>query len=313
MVSSQILKRPIPYLALIFAHLIWGANFVVAKITLQEFPPMTLALLRFALASLLLAPFFLAETKKVKIDKKDLPKLIAIGILIITLNITFFFEGIKRTTAINASVLTLVIPMLSVLFGWWFLKEKVYLFNLLGIVLGLLGALIIIGIPQIFTGTLSTQMLTGNILIILASVSWVMGAIVSKKILSQYSYLTITAIAFLVGTVTFFVPAGVEYFQHPAWISQVTVLGLLGLAFMTLLSSISAYFLFEWGLSKTSVTIADLFQYIEPFVAGALAVIVLGERVSTSFLIGGVLVAVGAYLGTMAKEAHHRHHRAHRI
>ncbi|MCL4365991.1 DMT family transporter, partial [Patescibacteria group bacterium] len=71
--SSQILKKPIPYLVLLFAHLIWGANFVVAKVTLQEFPPMSLAFLRFAFASLLLAPFFLAETKKVKIDKKDLP------------------------------------------------------------------------------------------------------------------------------------------------------------------------------------------------------------------------------------------------
>ena len=217
--SSQILKKPIPYIALILAHLIWGANFVVAKITLQEFPPMTLAFFRFAFASLLLAPFFIAETKKVKIDKKDLPKLIAIGIFIITLNITFFFEGIKRTTAINASVLTLVIPLLSVLFGWWFLKEKVFLINLLGIALGLLGALIIIGIPQIFTGTLSTQALTGNILIILASVSWVTGAVISKKILKQYSYLVITAIAFLVGTVTFFIPAGFEYFQNPACLS----------------------------------------------------------------------------------------------
>lgn len=311
--SSQIIKRPIPYIALIAAHLIWGANFVVAKITLQEFPPMSLALLRFALASLLLAPFFIAETKKVKIDRRDLPKLIAIGILIITLNITFFFEGIKRTTAINASVLTLVIPMLSVLFGWWFLKEKVFLINLLGIVMGLLGALVIVGVPQLFTGGISNQIMTGNILIILASLTWVMGTIVSKKILSRYSFLVITAIAFLVGTVTFFIPASFEYIQNPAWISEVTVLGLLGLTFMTLLSSISAYFLFEWGLSKTSVTIADLFQYIEPFVATALAVIVLGERLSTSFLIGGVLVAIGAYLGTLAKEAHHRHHRAHRI
>lgn len=274
---------------------------------------MTLALLRFAFASLLLAPFFIAETKKVKIDRKDLPKLIAIGILIITLNITFFFEGIKRTTAINASVLTLVIPMLSVLFGWWFLKEKVFLINLLGIVMGLLGALVIVGVPQLFTGGISSQIMTGNILIILASLAWVMGTIVSKKILSRYSFLVITAIAFLVGTVTFFIPASFEYIQNPAWISEVTVLGLLGLAFMTLLSSISAYFLFEWGLSKTSVIIADLFQYIEPFVATALAVIVLGERLSASFLTGGVLVAVGAYLGTMAKEAHHRHHRAHRI
>lgn len=274
---------------------------------------MSLALLRFALASFLLAPFFIAESKKVRIDKKDLPKLIAIGILIITLNITFFFEGIKRTTAINASVLTLIIPMLSVLFGWWFLKEKVFLVNLLGIVMGLLGALVIAGVPQLFTGGISSQIMTGNILIILASLSWVIGAIISKKILKNYSFLVITAIAFLVGTVTFFVPAGIEYSQNPNWISEVTTLGVLGLTFMVLLSSISAYFLFEWGLSKTSVTMADLFQYIEPFVATALAVIVLGERMSTSFIIGAVLIVIGAFLGTLAKEAHHRHHKAHRI
>jgi len=307
------LKKPIPYIALLFAHLIWGVNFVVAKITLQEFPPMSLAFLRFALASLFLAPFFLSETKKVKIDKQDLPRLIAIGVLIITLNITFFFEGIKRTTVIDASTLTLIIPMMSVLLGWWFLKEKVYLINLFGIVLGLLGALIIIGLPQMFTGTISSQMLLGNILIILAATSWVVGATISKKILSKYSSLVVTAIAFLVGTVTMFIPAAAEYIQNPAWTNQITILGYLGLIFMTLLSSISAYFLFEWGLAKTSVIAADLFQYIEPFVAIGLAVVILGERTSTSFLVGGTLIALGAILGTLAKEAHHRHHKAHRV
>lgn len=311
--SSQILKSPIPYLALIVAHLIWGANFVVAKITLQEFPPMSLALLRFALASLLLAPFFFSETKKVKIDRKDLPKLIAIGVFIIVLNITFFFEGIKRTTVIDASVLTLIIPMLSVLVGWWFLKEKVYLVNLLGIVLGLLGAITIIGLPQILTGTIAPEMLTGNILIIFAATSWVIGATISKKILKKYSSLVVTAIAFLVGTVTMFIPASLEYFQNPGWMSQVTILGILGLAFMTLLSSISAYFLFEWGLAKTSITTADLFQYIEPIMATILALLILGEKISDQFLIGASLIAVGAYLGTLAKEAHHRHHKAHRV
>ncbi len=160
--SSQILTKPLPYIALLIAHLIWGANFVVAKITLQEFPPMSLAFLRFALASLFLAPFFLAQSKKVKIDKKDLPKLIAIGVLIITLNIAFFFEGIKRTTAIDASVLILTVPVLSVLLGWWFLKEKIYFINLVGIILGFLGAIIIIGLPKLITGTLSIQATIGN-------------------------------------------------------------------------------------------------------------------------------------------------------
>lgn len=285
---------------------------MVAKITLQEFPPMSLAVLRFALASLLIAPFFLAESKKIKIKKQDLPKLVAIGIFAITLNIAFFFEGIKRTTAINASTLTLIIPMLSVLFGWWFLKEKIYLYNLLGIAMGFVGALVIIGVPQIITGTQSSQIIWGNILIIFASVSWVTAAVISKGILAKYPSLVVTAVAFLVGVITMFLPAALEYIENPSWMSQITILGILGLTFMTLLSSISAYFLFEWGLSKTSVTVANLFQYIEPFVATVLAIWILGERISTTFTIGAILIAIGVYLGTLAKEKHH-HYKTHRV
>lgn len=312
--SSQIATKPLPYIALLIAYTIWGINFVVAKITLQEFPPMSLAFLRFALASLFLAPFFIAQSKKVKIDKKDLPKLIAVGILIITLNISFFFEGIKRTTAINASVLTLTAPILSALLGWWFLKEKIFFINLIGVILGFLGALIIIGLPQLITGNFSPQTTIGNVLIILASISWVVGAIVSKPLLNKYPTLIITAIAFMVGTLTFFIPAGFEYVQNPGWVNQVTILGLLGVAFMTLLSSISAYFLFEWGLSKTSVYLADLFHYIEPFIAGFLGMTILGEKISTSFLIGGAMIAISAYFGTLVKMRKiHHHHKAHRV
>lgn len=311
--SSQILSRPLPYIALIIAHLIWGANFVVAKITLQEFPPMTLALLRFSFASLFLAPFFLAETRKVKVDKKDYPKLVAIGILIITLNIAFFFEGIKRTTAINASVLTLIIPMLSVLLGWWFLKEKIYLINLLGIFVGLLGALVIIGLPEILVGEFSPQVMLGNVLVLLAAIVWVAGAVISRQMLKKYSSLTVTAIAFMVGTVTFIIPAAAEYIKNPTFTEQITMLGLLGLTYMTLLSSISAYFLFEWGLARLGIIKADLFQYIEPFVAAILAVTILGEKITIPFLAGAVLITSGVYLGTLAKESHHKAHKIHRF
>lgn len=310
--SSQIFKTPLPYIALLLAHIIWGANFVVAKVTLQEFPPMSLAFLRFALASLFLAPFFFTQTKKVKIDTKDLPKLIAIGIFMTSLNIAFFLEGIQRTTAINASVLTLVIPIFSVLCGWWFLKEKVLFINLLGIGIGLVGTLVIIGLPQILSGNYSPQTLTGNTLIILASLSWVIGATVSKSISGKYSSLVITAVSFMVSTIVLLIPAALEYINNPGWPTQVTFLGLLGLAYMTLLSSISAYFLFEWGLFQTSIIAADLFQYIEPLIATSLAIAVLGERISTSFIIGAIFIVVGLYIGTLAKQIHHRH-KAHRV
>lgn len=274
---------------------------------------MTLAFLRFALASIFLAPFFFSQTKKVKIDKVDLPKLILVGIFAITLNITFFFEGIKRTEVINASVLTLIIPILSVLLSWIFLKEKIYLINLLGIFVGLFGALVIIKIPEFFLGNFPTRELLGNLLIIFASVSWVFGAIVSRQILKKYPSIVVTAIAFLVGTLTFFIPALKEYMQNPIWVSSITILGFLGVTYMTLLSSISAYFLFEWGLSKTTVVVADLFQYIEPFVASFLAILILGEKITTPFIFGSLLIILGVYLGTLSKEVYHRHHKTHRI
>lgn len=311
--ASAVFKKPWPYLALLLAHMIWGGNFVVAKVTLQEFPTYTLAFLRFALASLFLAPFFFAETRKIKIDRKDLPRLTLIGILIITLNIAFFFTGIQKTTAINASVLTLIIPMLSVLLGWWFLKEKVYLINLAGIFAGLTGAMIIVGVPRAIFGEVSTQSLTGNFLIILACIVWVAGAIISRQMLQKYSSLTVVAFAFLIGMITFFPLAAFEYIENPGWVARVSLLGLLGLLYMTMLSSVSAYFLFEWGLARTSVIAADLFQYIEPFVATTLAVLILSEQISVDFGIGAILIAVGVYLGTFAKEAHHRHHKAHRV
>jgi drug/metabolite transporter (DMT)-like permease len=115
-----------------------------------------------------------------------------------------------------------------------------------------------------------------------------------------------------VGVITFALPAAREYFLNPNWIYQISPLGMFGLLYMTLLSSISAYFLFEWGLSRTSLVSADLFQYVEPFVASFLAVLILGETISFSFIIGAVLITLGAYWGTFAKERHHKIHRTHR-
>ena len=135
---------------------------------------------------------------------------------------------------------------------------------------------------------------------------------ISKKVLNKYSSLVVTAVGFLVGTVSMIIPASLEYLKNPAWPYQITILGLLGLTFITLLSSISAYFLFEWGLSKTSVAMADLFQYIEPVIATILAVLILNESLSTSFLLGALLISAGAYFGTLGKEPHHRLHKAHR-
>lgn len=301
-----------PYLAILAAHAIWGVNFVVAKLTLQEIPPMSLAFVRFALAGLLLIPFILIEKDQIKISRKDLPALFAIGVLMSTLNISLFYLGLSKTTATTASVLTMAIPMFSVLAAWWFFKEKIYFFNLFGTLLGLLGAGLVIGIPVYIFGTsLFSEAILGNLLIILASACWVTGAMLSKKMLQKYSTLTLTAIVFFVGMVTFAIPAASEYMQNPTWIFKLSSLGIFGIVYIAILSSLSAYFLFEWGLGKIGVVKADLFQYLEPVIAAALGILLLAEQIRFTFIIGALLIGLGVYWSTLAKN-HHKHHKAHR-
>lgn len=311
--TKRILKKTLPYLALLAAHLIWGANFLVAKVTLAEIPPMSLSFLRFLFASILLIPFLLIEKKRRRIKIKDLPRLILSGIFLTTLNIAFFYEGLLKTTIIQASVLTLTVPMFSVLLAWWFLKEKIYVVNILGLVVGMIGASTIIGLPLILFKSFDLQNLLGNLLIILASLSWVIGAIISKSISKKYSTLDLTAFIFAVGTLTFLLPALSDFLHDPSWVYHISFLGLLGLIYIILLSSISAYFLFEWGLARVGVYLADIFQYLQPFIAASLGILVLGESLRFTYLIGGILIILGVYWGTFAKESFHKHHRAHRI
>lgn len=303
----------LPVLALTIANIIWGGSFIVAKFTLDEIPIMTLAFLRFFLATFLLFPFILSAKNQTKIDKKDLLVLISIGLLMVTFNIAFFFEGLALTTVTQASILTLAIPFVAILVGWWFLKEKVYPINLVGILLGLIGASILIVLPIWESGTeFSQKTLLGNIFILISDVAWVVGAALTKKIMTKYSTLTLTTIMFIVGAVSFLLPAVNEYIQNPRWTDNVTAVGVLGIVYMAAASSVSAYFLFEWGLKQLGIIRADYFQYIEPFVAIILAILLLGEQLQPILVVCGILIGLGGYWGTRFQE-HPKRHKAHRI
>lgn len=287
---------------------------MVAKITLGEFPVMTLAFLRYALSALLLLPFLLAEKHKLKIAAKDILRLSLVGLFIVTFNIYFFYEGVSRTNSIDASVLGLIAPIISVVACWLLLKEKIYLINFMGFVIALFGGITIIGLPLIFTSGFNVEHLTGNLLIVLAGIAFVTGELIARPLLKKYHSITITIFSVLIGVVSFAIPATLDYLNNPHWIDKVTVLGLLGLLYITFLSTICASFIFQWAIEKVGLSKAMLFNYIQPAVAASFAVPFLGERISFSFIIGTSLVILGVYWGTLGKEEHDspalkHHHR----
>jgi drug/metabolite transporter (DMT)-like permease len=132
--------------------------------------------------------------------------------------------------------------------------------------------------------------------------------------LKIYHPLVIISVAFIIGAISFLPLAVIEFIRQPEWVNQITIFGLVGVGYTTLMSSISAYFLYEWAIKRIGIIRADVMQYLQPIIAASLAVPILNERISISFIIGTCLKVAGVYWGTMGKSEHNHHSlRHHRV
>src|SRR3990167_8951115 len=108
-------------IALIIANIIWGAAPPIFKWALQDIGPYSLAFIRFFLATIIIIPF---SYKHLRVKKEDIAEVFLIGFLGVTLNIAFFFLGLKYAPSINASIIGSAGPIFLILFAFLFLREK---------------------------------------------------------------------------------------------------------------------------------------------------------------------------------------------
>lgn len=287
-------KSNLPYFAVAVACLIWGAASPVFKWSLTNIPPFTLAYLRFSLASLLLLPF---AYKRLHVDKGDIKTIIAIGFTGITLNISFFFLGLERTSSLNSSLIIASEPLFLITFSLIFLKEKIRRNIIFGMLVSLAGFFIVIE-KSLFGENHGT--LLGDFFILLATLAYVTSTILSKEIFSKYEAITVTFWSFIVGTLSF-LPLLIYEAMHPLWLTGLKVNGLIGIAFGAVLSSAVAYYLYNWGIKRVDVSKSAVFNYLNPISGILLAIPLLGEKPSFFFIIGSLLVFLGVYV-----TKHHR-------
>lgn len=310
---SEILKDPLPYLALFLCHVIWAVNTVVAKATMQEVPVMSLLFLRFLIGALLLSPFLINHIKKQNsFPKTHIKTVFFAGLFMIVINNALGYTGLTYTTAINASVLGLFLPLFSVIFGWWLLKEHLYKINLIGLLFGLTGGFVIIGMP-IFSYQAFSQQMLGNILTVLGGIAVVIGFGLSKEMTRIYPPLFLTAVSFSIGAIAFFPAAILDYSKNPGWVASLTTNGILGILYVAVFATAIAYLLTVWALETTKLSQVSLFHYIEPGITAVIAIPFLGESISSAFLIGTIFVVLGVYWGTLGKQVHNHHHKAHHL
>lgn len=159
------------FLALIIANIIWGAASAIFKLSLQNIQPYTLAFWRFFLGAILI---LIIMGKKISLplaSRKDGMLLFLYGFFGITVNIIFFFWGLKLTYSINAPVISSASPILTLFFALLFLHETFKLRKFIGMILGTIGICIIVIEPLLLRGIDGS--IIGNIYLVIATVATV--------------------------------------------------------------------------------------------------------------------------------------------
>lgn len=283
-----------PILALIITNVIWGAASPIFKWSLQNIPPFTLAFIRFFFASLLLFPF--AALRWQRLSWRDFLEIILIGILSVTINISFFFLGLQKTESINAPIIGSSAPVFLYFLSILFLKEKTKKRVLLGMLLSLLGVLVIIFYPILLDGKrLVVGEVQGNLYFLIATFSlMVFAPLISKNLLKRVSPIVVCAVSFLFGSMLF-LPFAVKELE--VWsFDQLNNQGLVGIVFGVFFSSFIAYFLYYYGISKIKVQEIGIFNYIDPVAAVVIAAPLLGEYPGPYFFLGSIMVFVGIFI-----------------
>lgn len=288
-----------PYLAGITSAFIFGLSFLFTKNALDYVNPFYFIAYRFIVAFIAINTMVILKIIKIRFTKKTIRELLPLSI--IQPIVYFFFEttGISRSTSSEGGIIIATIPIFVAILSVLILKEKVNVSQFISIAIAVAGILVIT-VSRGFTGG---KNLTGPALLLLATLSAGFYNIMSRKASRHYKPWEITYHMMFVGAIGFTILSVlVALFKKdfPGLITGIANLNVLGSAvYLGVFSSMGAFFLINYALSKIEATRSSVFAYLSTIVAIMAGVIFRNESLSSWDILGSCLILIGVW-GTNA-------------
>ena len=278
--------------ALFAANLIYGLNYSVAKDVMPEYiQPFGFILLRVLGASLLFW-FFHSLLSNEKIDKKDWPRIALCGLFGVAMNQLLFFAGLNITTPINAAIIMTSNPILVLIAASIIFHEVITKQKILGLSLGVIGALLIIIFKADFSFDSNTW--PGDVMILMNAASYGVYLVIVKPLMTKYQPLTIIKWVFTFGLL-YVIPFGFYDFMAIEWSSFTTTIW-LETAFVVICTTFFAYLLNIFALKKLQPSTVSTYIYTQPVLASFFAIIMGKDELSLVKIVGAVLIFTGVYI-----------------
>jgi len=293
----------INFAALILVNLLWAAQYPAYKIAGDGMGSASLNFWTLLLAGFLLVPLWLRAKQKRRNQKKafewkTLREYLLLGILGIVPPSVLLSWGIAHSSASNAAILSLTIPVLMTGLGILMLGEKLNLIRASSLLLGLVGTLLV-STTDLAQASFSRGLLLGNFVILIAGLGSAFYNTYSKDLLSRYSELEVLVFSYAVGAVACAIISATfesKPFYRVAGYSTATWLAVAILGF---LSWGVAMILWMWVLNRLEVGQISTSIYLLPLFGLVLSIVTVHDRITLPQVFGGALTVAGTAILTL--------------
>lgn len=279
------------YIALIISMLLWGFSFILTKIALKTYSPISIILFRLIISAISIYIFVKFSNIKLHIEQKDY-KLFAL---------LAFFEpflyflgetfGLQRVSATTASVIISTIPIFVPIFAFFIYREKLSTINIFGSIISFVGVLIII-----LNKNFSLDASLSGILIMMIAVSATIGySLVVKNVTERYNPIIIVLMQSSMAIFGFLPLFFIFDFNDFIFIKH-SANAIYSIITLGIFASSIAFILFAYGIKKIGVSKSGFFSNLIPIFTAIISFIIFKERLSIIKYMGIITVVIGLFL-----------------
>ncbi|ARN78062.1 EamA family transporter [Nonlabens spongiae] len=235
---------------------------------------------------------------KERVPFKELPLIALAAFCGVGFNMVTFMKGLELTSPISASVLMVTTPIIVLVLSAIFLKEKLYALRIIGILVGFSGAAMLILASSDATEN-ATDPAMGNFLIFVNALSYSFYILLAKKLTAKYHVFTLMKWLYFFG-VLFITPFGISQgldFDFQAASMET----LLFVGYVILFATFGTYMLNIIAIKNLRPSVVAVFVYLQPLLAGMIAVGLGKDEINTTKIIAGVLIFAGVFMTSLKR------------
>ena len=300
MTPSSARERRLAYFAWVAVCLIWGTTYLGIRISLETMPPALMGGLRWTIAGGLLAGYLLSRGERLP-PRSRWGGVALMAFLLLGLGNGGVVFAEQWVSSGLAAVLVATSP-------FWMAAVEACLRDgerltrpaAAGLVVGFAGIIVLVW-PELSLGSASSrQFLLGVLALQIASFGWALGSAYSRRHAREDNVLGTTALQMLAGGLMMVVAGTLRgEWAHLSFNPRTGT----ALVYLSTLGAIGGFVAYTYALRHLAVSFVSLYAYINPVIAVALGVVVLGEPFNSRIAVAAALVFAGVAIVRWKPEA----------